>query len=202
MDIKPILIVIIIVIVYYLTMDNYGKYGKSRLIAYTGPDGITYFVHRAHDNRNEALRKLINIQRRNITLLRHLKRNHANDPRAQRLLTQYNPDKIMENSPLSASGDTAYIIGKGTEFRMCLRRRDNQSLHSDQELTFVQLHEMAHIASISYDHDQEFWSTFKWLLERAVEGGVYIPVDYSTQPFTYCGLNVTYNPLFDDTITH
>ena len=182
---------------YYLISDSFGIYGKLKLIDYVGPDGIVYGIHMSHINRPGALSKMLDIQRRNIEILKFLKQNYPEDIRTQRMLTYYNPDKLMENSPYSTSGDTAYVIGKGDEFRMCLRSRQTGELITDDQLTFVQLHEMSHIASVSYDHGQEFWTNFKWLLNRAIEANIYHPVNYLYAPFDYCGLHVQYNPLYD-----
>ena len=203
METVVILIVLILIVIFYdMYLDIYGSYGKNNLIAYKGDDGIIYDIHAAHvrteADKKKALSALMRIQERNIALLSYLKINFPEDIRTRRMLANYNPDVIMENSPLNGAGDTAYVIGKGNEFRMCLRsKRGRNKIHSDDILTFVHLHELAHIASVSYDHGQEFWTNFKWLLFRASEAGVYYPVNYELYPFEYCGMPVDYNPYYD-----
>jgi hypothetical protein len=183
----------------YLMLDEYGQYGKFWVTPYYGADGIVYNVHMSHGEREKALGALIRIQQRNITLLDYLRKNYPGDIRTERMLTYYNPDNIIENSPFNHSGDTAYVMNRGQEFRMCIRdkNKDNPRVYDDNTLSFVQIHEMAHLASSTYDHDVEFWQNFKWLLGRGVDAGIYRPVDYSIAPFTYCGLYVDYNPYYD-----
>jgi predicted metal-dependent hydrolase len=66
-----------------------------------------------------------------------------------------------------------------------------------ETLTFVGIHEIAHIMTKSVGHKDEFWNNFKFLLENAKEGGIYEPVDYKLKPREYCGMNITDNPYFD-----
>ena len=196
------LLIIIVIILMNIYEESWGKYGKNNIISYRGEDGIIYYIHAGHartpEEKRESLEVLALIQQRNIQLLRYLKKNFPSDIRTKRLLDNYNPDVIMENSPKNKTGDTAYVVGKGNEFRMCIRSAYGYNpIHRDDLLTFVHLHELAHIASISYDHNYEFWHNFKWLLHRAEEAGVYTPVNYKNQPFEYCGLYVDYNPYYD-----
>jgi hypothetical protein len=64
-------------------------------------------------------------------------------------------------------------------------------------LTFVAIHELAHIMTKSEGHKQIFWQNFKFLLEEAKEAKIYKPVDYKNNPQPYCGMNITDNPLYD-----
>jgi hypothetical protein len=176
--------------------EQYGYYGKKRLLKYEGPDGIIYMPHAAYSDASAAAAALMRIQGRNLALIQYLKQNQLSDIRTLRLLKYYNPDRIWENSPSNLSGDTAYVINKGQEFRMCLRDK-TAALYDDSYLTFVQFHELAHIASQTYDHDMDFWTNFKWMLKQAEKAGLYTPTDYSVTPFTYCKLYVDYNPYFD-----
>jgi WLM domain. len=64
-------------------------------------------------------------------------------------------------------------------------------------LTFVAIHELAHVASKSTGHTEEFWNNFKFLLEEADSINVYKPEDYKKNSKRYCGMNITDNPLYD-----
>ena len=80
----------------------------------------------------------------------------------------------------------------------CLNKKKNGTKLIDiNTLTFVALHELSHIMSVSIGHNEEFWNNFKFLLEEAVEIKVYIPVDYKKAPEQYCGLSITDNPYYD-----
>ena len=61
----------------------------------------------------------------------------------------------------------------------------------------MKFHELTHIGSDVKDHPPEFWSAFKFVLQEAVECRTYTPVNYSLHPEEYCGMSVSYNPLFD-----
>ena len=67
-------------------------------------------------------------------------------------------------------------------------------------ITFVALHEMAHIITKSIGHTDKFWKNFKFLLQQAIKLGIYKKVDYSANPKTYCGMKVTDTPLVDNSI--
>jgi hypothetical protein len=64
-------------------------------------------------------------------------------------------------------------------------------------LTFIAIHELSHITTKSIGHKQEFWQNFKFMLENAVDIGLYSPEDYKKQPKEYCGMKITDNPYYD-----
>jgi hypothetical protein len=124
-------------------------------------------------------------------------RHHPDDPRVQRLVAKFNPQVISETLP--SSEHTAYSENKGEKLAFCLNRHnhDRSKLIDESTLTFVALHEMAHIMTVSEGHKHEFWSNFKFLLEQAKEGGLYTPVNYKQNPQPYCGMDITDNPFYD-----
>ena len=63
-------------------------------------------------------------------------------------------------------------------------------------LTFVAVHELAHLMTSSIGHKKEFWDNFTFMLEYATEAGLYEAVDYSKKPSEYCGLTIDSNPLY------
>ena len=64
-------------------------------------------------------------------------------------------------------------------------------------MTFVGIHEVAHIMTKSIGHTKEFWQNFKFLLKNAAKIGIYTPVDYKRKPKEYCGMKITDNPYYD-----
>ena len=64
-------------------------------------------------------------------------------------------------------------------------------------LTFVAIHELAHIMTTSIGHKQEFWQNFKYMLQNAKEAGIYDPIDYKKNPQQYCGMDINDNPYYD-----
>jgi hypothetical protein len=184
------------------------QFGIERAVPLTSPvDGMPYRVHADHPEAEAAADSLALLNRRAVALARHLRRVYRDDPgprgaATRALLARYNPDRIVENSPLDPSKDTSYTIDKGRVLALCLRNRGRDgagpgALHDDGVLTFVLLHEMAHIASDEVGHPPGFWRTFKWLLLEAEAAGLYWSPDYAREPLVYCGLRIAYNPRYD-----
>ena len=105
--------------------------------------------------------------------------------------------KIVETLPTSIH--TAYSQNKGEKLAFCLdvEKKGISKLIDLNTLTFVAIHELAHIATESVGHTEEFWDNFKFLLKEAININIYKPVDYKKKPQKYCGMNITDNPLFD-----
>jgi hypothetical protein len=106
---------------------------------------------------------------------------------------------LEENLPARSGGDTSYVIDKGAVFALCLRDpKNNNAVESKMNnLMFVLIHELAHLFTSTFGHDELFWNNFKFLLQEAVELGLYKAVDYKKTGSPYCGIVVTYSPLFD-----
>ena len=62
-------------------------------------------------------------------------------------------------------------------------------------MMFVVLHEYAHLASVSIGHTQEFWDNFRWILEEAINIGIYVKQDFNKKNVEYCGMDITSSPL-------
>jgi hypothetical protein len=121
--------------------------------------------------------------------------------RVTQLLKNYDTDKIYEISPLNKEGNTSYTENKA-RLVLCLRKKEanekgEHELHDINTIMFVVLHELSHMMNNEWGHPDGFWVLFKFVLLNAVEAGVYSPVDYSIHPIKYCGLLLTYNPMFD-----
>jgi len=158
-------------------------------------DGETYCV-RDRAMVNDAADLLANVVKRMNELVAFVKEKYPTSPDVKRLVEGFNPKKITETLPTSEL--TAYSENKGEKIAFCLNKTKNTATLIDiNTLTFVAIHEMAHIMSKSIGHKQEFWEHFKFLLENAVEAGIYIPVDYKKKKQSYCGMNITDNPLYD-----
>lgn len=81
---------------------------------------------------------------------------------------------------------TSYTIEK-RDLSMCLRDRKTNQLYADNLITYVFLHELGHIMSPTYGHDDTFVRCFRVMLNMAIYLNLYIEVDYSKQPVDYCG---------------
>ena len=105
--------------------------------------------------------------------------------------------EIIETLPTSKY--TAYSQNKGEKLAFCLNAtKDNpEQLIDLNTLTFVALHELAHVATKSVGHTPEFWDNFKFLLIQAEKINIYNPMDYKNNPKNYCGMTITDNPYFN-----
>lgn len=117
------------------------------------------------------------------------------------LTKNFKTANMEENIPERSGGDTSYVIDKGDVFAMCLRDPKKNNLvdvaNDMNELKFVLIHEMAHLFTTTFGHDKLFWNNFKFILQEAVELGIYTPVNYKVDKQPYCGIVISYSPLFD-----
>ena len=134
-------------------------------------------------------------------LIEHLKNAEPDAESTKLLVRKYNPKTIQETLPTSVH--TAYSENKGEKIAFCLSKKKNGDIEKESNmidentLTFVALHELAHVACVSVGHTDEYWEKFKHLLEHAVKIGIYTPVDYKKEPANYCGMELTDNPYYD-----
>lgn len=124
-------------------------------------------------------------------------KKYPNRQNVIRLKEGFNPKKIQETLPTSSY--TAYSENKGEKLAFCLDKNKNGKgeLIDDNTLMFVAIHELAHVASESIGHTDEFWRNFKFLLQVGEEINIYKPVDYKNSPKKYCGMEITDNPYYD-----
>lgn len=208
-----LLVVALIAVLWYGTTWLVAKYERFT-IEQTRPvvsqvDGMSYRVHEGHASPQAAADTLATINTRVVDLMRFLRARYVRGPAGvrhparkaavERLLARYNPDNLAENSPNDPTKDTAYTLDKGSLVAICIRSRapGSHTIHDIGTLTFVTLHEMAHIAVDVVDHPPQFWRTFRFLLEEAEDAQVYSSPQYAAQPATYCGVTIDYNPRFD-----
>lgn len=156
-------------------------------------DGKKYIVRNV-DNQQESADMLAKLSQRLIRLVEYLKLKYNDDDRVKRLDKKFNPNVLVESS--ATSKYTSYTINKGDKIVMCIRtKKDNEEIAEENLLTFVALHELSHICTVSKNHTEEFWENFEWVLERSVELGIYRAEDYSKSNKDYCGIKVTDTPL-------
>ena len=175
-----------------MTLKQSGVYIKSNI------DGMEYRVQDkpGKEATADALAKIVVKMNTLIYKLNERKEAFGEYKKGiERLQKRFNPKAIAE-SP-SESKLTSYTVNKGESMSFCIRTRDERnSLHDENMLTFVAIHELAHVASESEGHDQpEFKNNFKFLLEQAIALGLYNYEDYRNSPRMYCGTLVNTSPL-------
>ncbi len=115
--------------------------------------------------------------------------------RAQRLHSRWTKVRIRETDPNESS--IAYIVNKDYELRVCVTDKVNRNAEQLNTAMFVVIHELAHMASVSFGHNEEFWSNFKILLGEAIKVGIYEYQDYSRETEKYCGIKIYSTPCSD-----
>lgn len=203
-----ILIIIVSIILWCFLSKHFAK-------IYINVNGENYKVHKNLEDPETAAALLYRLNDLSIELLRNLKEKYVlnatpeklSDPifashnhHTKNLLDHYNPDVLEETHPHNIEGNTSYVQFKGKIFSVCLRYKDaDKDFHKFNDLTFVMLHELAHLARKDFGHEPPFWIAFKFLLNEATEIGIYKPINYADKPVNYCGLKLEYNPYFDYT---
>ena len=187
---------ILIAVVLLLCLRIYYEsdaYNLKCIIA--SKDGNKYCV-RDRQKLELAANLLATVTEKCKKIVKYMKEKHPDDERTKRLVKGFNPKKINETLPTSEL--TAYSENKGEKLAFCLNTtKDGDKLIDINTLTFVALHELSHIMTVSIGHKQEFWQNFKFLLENAKECGVYEPVNYKKKPTQYCGMTINDNPYYD-----
>lgn len=129
-------------------------------------------------------------------LVKYVGEKYPDDPFVKRLIANFNPQKIMEALPTSSY--TSYSENKGEKIAFCLNtEKGGDTMIDEHTLTFVAIHELSHVGTVTYGHKNEFWQSFKYLLEKAKEAGIHDPKDYKSEPQRYCGMTIRDNPAFD-----
>lgn len=158
-------------------------------------DGDIYKVQKDYRDRKKAAELIAILVKKSQTLISHLQRIAPDDPRTTRLKSRFNPENIIEKH--DGDNATSYTINKGDRLVLCIRQKTDKSELVDQNTAmFVMIHELAHIASESIGHNEEFYENNKWLLSYAIDIGVYQYVDYEENNETYCGMEIT-NQVYD-----
>jgi len=188
-------IIILFIILVALKMYYDSDVFNLRCIVST-VDGKKYCV-RERNNIQKASNLLARTTEKLEYLVENVGHRYPKRENVKRLVENFNPTTIKETLPTSEY--TAYSENKGEKLAFCLnkKKQNNDNLIDSNTLTFVAIHEVAHIMTISVGHTEEFWNNFKFLLENAVELKIYTPVDYKKEPENYCGMDITDNPYYD-----
>ncbi len=129
-------------------------------------------------------------------LVQHMSEKYPDRSNTKLLVQNFNPQTVKEILPTSKY--TAYSENKGEKLAFCVtKKKQGNNIIDRNTLTFVAIHELAHICTKSIGHKDEFWGNFKFLLENAKEINIYNPEDYKRKPKEYCGMKITDNPYYD-----
>jgi len=201
------IILISILILYIIINDKHDKFSIENNILYkSSSDGNTYYVHGLHEDLKEAANVFSKINSDISNFLEKLyykyknSSNHKRKEISKLMFKRFSKDALRESSPLNPEKDTSFTINKGDIIAICIRDGYSYGIQDYNIIMFVVLHELTHLAIESYDHPDEFWVAFRFVLTEAVNDNIYNPVDYASNPIDYCGIIVNYSPLYDNTL--
>ena len=161
-------------------------------------DGNTYQVRDMPD-KQEAADLLARVRQRMQKLYNYLIATYPEKLQVKQLKQNFKPEpsRISESTP--DAEHTSYSVNKGESVHLCLRQRqgNNESLVKENVMTFVALHEMAHMITSTIGHGPDFWNNFGWLLKISEEQGIYTYEDFAAHPVSYCGVKITDSPKYD-----
>ena len=193
MDINYLISILIIIAFGLLGYTHYEHLSNEVMYVKSSIDSNEYLV-RNLDNKEEAANILAKLRLKLETLCKIMKDKYPSDESVTRMNERFNSDNITESG--KSNQYTSYSVNKGEKIVFCIRQKDeNESLVDENTLTFVAIHELAHIMTKSVGHTPEFWSNFKRLLKMSVENDLYIKEDYNASPKEYCGIKVSDSPL-------
>lgn len=158
-------------------------------------DGNTYQVQDLPD-KQEACELISGVRGKLDKLVKHYKDDPSamGDPRVKVLVERFNPASMYENNIDADS--TSYSENKGEKIVVCVRdKAPPHKLVDENVVTFVLLHEMAHLMTTTIGHTPEFWTNFKRILHDASSIQIYTPQNYAKNPVDYCGMQITDSPL-------
>ena len=161
-------------------------------------DGKTYRVRDMPDKQKAA--DLMAHVRLNMQKLKlHLESSYPDKAQVIQLKSNFVADasRMFESTPDAEF--TSYSVNKGEAVHFCLRQRDDnhEKLVDVDIMTFVAIHEMAHMITKTVGHGADFWNNFGWLLQEAEHMQIYKHRDFTAHPVNYCGMKITDQPSYD-----
>lgn len=176
-----IVVVIGLILVYYY-IDRHNTPVISTF------DGRVYHVLKDIQDPVESANILARLNANVEKLIQHLKKDYK-EHSVTRCLSRKYVSSIISEARIQR-GYTTYTINK-SDIRVCIRTRDNNKKAYDINLLmYVLLHELAHVCNDTIGHDNNFKRIFSFLVQQAINAGVYTFDDYNSNPQEYCGLTL------------
>ena len=194
MDINHLISMLIIIALCLLGYTHYENLSNEVTYVKSSVDNNEYLVRNLQD-KEEAANILAKLRNKLQEICKIMKDKYPDDESVKTMNERFNPDNITESGKNNQY--TSYSVNKGEKIVFCIRQKDEkESLVDENTLTFVSIHELAHIMTKSVGHTKEFWDNFKRLLKIAVENKLYDKENYSNNPKEYCGIKVSDSPLY------
>jgi hypothetical protein len=193
MDINYLICLLTIFAIGLLGYTHYEHLTNDVIYVKSSIDNNEYLVRNLND-KEEAANILARMRIKLQKICDVLKLQYPGDESVIRMNEKFNPDNITESGKNNQY--TSYSVNKGEKIVFCIRQKDDtETLVDENTMTFVSIHELAHIMTKSVGHTPEFWNNFKRLLKVAIDEGLYVKEDYTSNPKEYCGIKVSDSPL-------
>jgi len=159
-------------------------------------DHEKYLVRNLPD-KQDAADRLARTRAKLLRLMKELKAAHPDKAFVKQLVNfDAAPSRFSESTPDASY--TSYSVNKGEKVYMCLRQRnEKEELVDENVITFVAIHEMAHIGTPEIGHTPSFWNNFGWLLKEAEAMKIYTFTNFAAHPVEYCGIKITDQPTYN-----
>ena len=132
-----------------------------------------------HRDARELLQLLVN--RVNLVML-HIKSYKLENPLIVKMCKLFDERFMGVRETVGDGGHTSYVLNK-TNLILCLRDRHG-NLHDMNTLTYVALHEIAHMVTDEVGHTKMYWTLFKFLKQEAMKIDLLKPLTGNVE---YCG---------------
>ena len=203
MNLKNLIIVFLILIFIYVF---YVFFYDGTVEYLSQVDGRYYRIRRGSDMQTRA-DNLALIRLKLNKIVDALRKDPAENTKVnvKRLINNWSDDIGIKEIGLMEN-DAAYVIDKH-HMSFCLRTSPSGgNLESLNLLTYVAIHEQAHVMSIEIGHGNEFNANFKYLLNYAKtlkytnpltgqEEDMYVPIEPATNAddSNFCGVHISAN---------
>ena len=178
-----LLYVVLIILIIILLLDISFPYKYKEETFKLKPD--------FDENNFKKAKILYEIKQKTETLILYMKNNSIpNKQTADRLYNRFKGSELRETSLLETSA--GYTINKGDEIRVCINKVNGE--YKPEIVMFIILHELAHVMSVTYGHNEEFKNNMDFLVKLAVKLGLYSGRDFNKYPANYCGVSITNSP--------
>lgn len=185
-DFFVLLLIVFFTMFYIREQYTEVEYVKSTI------DGEKYLV-KVGEKSQEVADKLAKMNEKFLKIIKIAEDEYPNDPRVPFMKDNYASNKLSEST--KDEKYTSYSVNK-EKILFCLIAIDEEGeLIDDNTLTYVGVHELAHLATEEIGHTDTYWDNFKWLLKIARDNGLYLYEDYSINPKKYCGIEISSNIL-------
>lgn len=191
------MIIILVILVLVMCVNAIRESDYMNLVCViSNVDGNEYCV-RDRKLTQKAVDLLASTVKKCNKLVKHLEKTEPDNKITKRLVENYNPHKVKETLPTSKH--IAYSENKGEKLAFCLSKDNDEhdNLIDENTLMFVALHELSHVANETVGHGEDYWQTFKEVLQHAKNAGIYNPIDYKKYPKNYCSMTINDNPYYD-----